>query len=37
MLPVESGSGWAYVSYSKANGMGYEPPGYWDDPGTSGW
>jgi prepilin-type N-terminal cleavage/methylation domain-containing protein/prepilin-type processing-associated H-X9-DG protein len=32
MLPVESGSGWAYVSYSKANGMGYEiPSDYWGD------
>ncbi|HEV7925712.1 MAG TPA: prepilin-type N-terminal cleavage/methylation domain-containing protein [Verrucomicrobiae bacterium] len=27
------GDGWAYVSFSKANGMGFEPPGYWADGG----
>ncbi len=37
MLPVESGSGWAYVSYSKANGMGSEiPSDYWGDSGLPG-
>jgi prepilin-type N-terminal cleavage/methylation domain-containing protein/prepilin-type processing-associated H-X9-DG protein len=30
------GSGWAYVSYSKANGMGLESSGFWSDPGTPG-
>jgi prepilin-type N-terminal cleavage/methylation domain-containing protein/prepilin-type processing-associated H-X9-DG protein len=31
------GDGWAYVSYSKANGMGYEGEDYyWSDPGTPG-
>jgi prepilin-type N-terminal cleavage/methylation domain-containing protein/prepilin-type processing-associated H-X9-DG protein len=31
------GSGWAYVSYSKADGMGYEDPGtYWGDSGLPG-
>jgi len=28
---------WAYISYSKANGMGYESPGnYWGDSGSPG-
>jgi prepilin-type N-terminal cleavage/methylation domain-containing protein len=30
------GEGWAYVSYSKQNGMGYETAGYWGDPGLTG-
>ena len=31
------GEAWAYVSYSKANGMGYESSAYyWSDPGTPG-
>jgi prepilin-type N-terminal cleavage/methylation domain-containing protein len=30
-----SSGGWAYVSYSKANGMGYQA-GYWGDGGVSG-
>jgi prepilin-type N-terminal cleavage/methylation domain-containing protein len=31
------GSGWAYVSYSKQNGMGYESSGnYWGDGGLPG-
>jgi prepilin-type N-terminal cleavage/methylation domain-containing protein len=36
-FPVDGANGaWAYVSYSKANGMGYENAGYWSDPGTPG-
>jgi prepilin-type N-terminal cleavage/methylation domain-containing protein len=34
-LPI--GKGWAYVSFSKENGMGYETPGsYWGDSGLPG-
>jgi prepilin-type N-terminal cleavage/methylation domain-containing protein len=30
------GKGWAYVSFSKANGMGYQAGGYWGDSGLPG-
>ncbi len=30
------GKGWAYVSYSKQNGMGYENGDFWSDPGIGG-
>jgi len=30
------GGGWAYVSYSKANGMGFENGSYWGDSGSPG-
>jgi prepilin-type N-terminal cleavage/methylation domain-containing protein/prepilin-type processing-associated H-X9-DG protein len=37
VLESENGGGWAYVSYSKANGMGYESSAYyWPDGGTPG-
>src|SRR5579872_7369159 len=37
-FPVNGSAGaWAYVSYSKANGMGYQAPGnYWGDGGSPG-
>ncbi len=37
-FPVGGANGaWAYVSYSKANGMGYQSPGgYWGDSGSPG-
>jgi len=37
-FPVDGANGaWAYVSYSKANGMGYQSPGsYWGDSGSPG-
>ncbi len=37
-FPVNGANGaWAYVSYSKANGMGYQSKGhYWGDPGLPG-
>jgi prepilin-type N-terminal cleavage/methylation domain-containing protein len=37
-FPLNGANGaWAYVSYSKANGMGYQSPGnYWDDGGSPG-
>jgi type II secretory pathway pseudopilin PulG len=34
---LKVGSGWAYVSFSKENGMGYEPASdYWGDSGLAG-
>jgi prepilin-type N-terminal cleavage/methylation domain-containing protein len=34
---LDFGKGWAYVSYSKEDGMGYEPSGdYWGDSGLPG-
>lgn len=37
-FPVNGANGaWAFVSYSKANGMGYQAPGtYWGDGGSPG-